>query len=83
MDLFKADTRDGSVRYPHNDMIVVISELHPFYAGLVRYIPIRTYINSVTQRREQVVAFARKLEAGWAAFNRSPLIRLDRALPSF
>jgi hypothetical protein len=83
MDLFKADMRDGSVRYPHNDMIIVISELHPFYAGLIRYIPIRTYINSVTQHRERVVAFAKRLEAGWAAFNRSPLIRLDRTVPTF
>jgi hypothetical protein len=81
MDLFKTDPR-GSVRYPHNDLIIVLSELHSFHIGLVRCLPIRKYINSVTQHRARVSEFAGKFEAGWAAFNRVPLIRLDRPLPS-
>jgi hypothetical protein len=74
-DLFKTDTRDGSVRYPHYDMIIVISELHPVHVGLTKYIPTKRYINSTARQRERAIAFSEKLTAGWAAFNGVPLIR--------
>jgi len=75
-DLFKNDTLDGSVRYPHNDMIIVISELHPVHVGLTRYLPIKRYINSTARQRDRAIAFSEKLQAGRAAFNRTPLIHL-------
>jgi hypothetical protein len=75
-DLFKNDTLDGSVRYPHNDMVIVISELHPVHVGLTRYLPIKRYINSTARQRDRAIAFSEKLQAGWAAFNRAPLIHL-------
>ena len=73
-DLFKIDSRDGSVRYPHNDMIMVISELHPVHIGLMRYLPTKRYINSTARQRERVIAFSDRLTAGWAAVNRALLI---------
>jgi hypothetical protein len=82
-DLFKTDSRGGSVRYPHNHMIMVISELHPVHVGLTRYLPTRRYVNSTARQRERAIAFTDKLTADWAAFNRAPLIRLDRAIPTF
>jgi hypothetical protein len=82
-ELFKTDSRGGSVRYPNNDMIMVISELHPVHVGLTRYLPMRRYVNSTARQRERAIAFSDKLTADWAAFNRAPLIRLDRAIPTF
>lgn len=74
-DLFKIDNRDGSVRYPHNDMIMVISELHPVRIGPTTYLPTKRYINSTARQRERAIAFSDKLTASWAAFNGMPSIR--------
>ena len=74
-DLFKIDSRDGSVRYPHNDMIMVISELHPVHVGLTRYLPTKRYLNSTARQRERAITFTDTLTAAWAAFNGVPEIR--------
>jgi hypothetical protein len=74
-DLFKVDNRDGSVRFPHNDMIMVISELHPVRIGPTTLLPTRRYVNSTARQRERAIAFTDKLTAAWAAFNGVPEIR--------
>jgi hypothetical protein len=68
-DLFKVRNRDGSVRFPHNDMVMVISELHPIRIGSATLLPTRRYVNSTARQREQAIAFTDKLTAAWAAFN--------------
>jgi hypothetical protein len=74
-DLFKVDNRDGSVRFPHNDMIMVISELHPVRIGPTTLLPTRRYVNSTARQRERAIVFTDKLTAAWAAFNGVPEIR--------
>jgi hypothetical protein len=73
-DLFKVDN-SGSVRFPRNDMIMVISELHPVRIGPTTLLPTRRYVNSTARQRERAIAFTDKLTAAWAAFNGVPEIR--------
>src|SRR5207253_667867 len=66
MDLFKTNVKNGSVRYPNNDLIIYLSEIHPIYIGTTRIFPVKTYINSVTKQRETMLAFSEKFTAAWA-----------------
>jgi hypothetical protein len=74
-DLFEIDSRDGSVRFPHNDMIMVISDLHPVRVGPTTFLPTKRYVNSTARQRERAITFTDELTAAWAAFNGLPEIR--------
>jgi hypothetical protein len=68
-DLFKTDSTDGSVRFPHHDMIMVISELHPVRIGPTTLLPTPRYVNSTARQRDRAIAFTEKVTTAWAAFN--------------
>lgn len=77
--LFKRDEISGGVRYPHNDVVIVISELHPILIGAAKFHRIEIYTNSVTTNRSSALAFANILRQRWAAFNGEPLVQLPSA----
>ena len=70
-------TSDGSLRYPHNDGVVMISEAHVDKTEGLRGAP--CYSSPTPQARDEnlVREFSEALIHGWAAFNGLPVKRQD------
>jgi hypothetical protein len=73
-ELFKKSAIDGSVRYPHNQVVILISELHPIGKGAVKLLPIETYVNGAGMEPQPAIAYCEMLKARWAQFNGVPLV---------
>jgi hypothetical protein len=72
--VFQKKTRNGTLRYPHNDGVVVISEAHALVSPEGRGMPCFAAITPQGRARE-VVAFSDALIYAWAAFNNLPILR--------
>jgi hypothetical protein len=68
---------DGSVRYPNNDGVVMISEAHVDISGRGRGAPCFSSPTPHTKSEQTVRALSDSLIQGWAAFNGVPLVRQD------
>jgi hypothetical protein len=68
---------DGSIRYPNNDGVVIISEAHTDISGSGRGAPCFSSPTPHTKSEEIVRAFSDSLIQGWAAFNGVPLVRQE------
>lgn len=66
---FAKQRDDGSVRYPHNDGVVVISEAHTDVSQGGRGVPCFSWPTPHTKSAEFVNAFSESLVHGWVAFN--------------
>ena len=66
---------DGSYRYPHNQGVIVLSELHPIKTGNGgQMMPILPMFKSEDKRQKQFDAFTQEFMTLWAQFNRVPLV---------
>ncbi len=62
--------RDGALRYPHNDVVIIISEAHKIKGlSTVPTIPILMVVSASRKRGDIALAFANDLARNWAAFN--------------
>lgn len=68
---------DGSIRYPNNDGVVMISEAHVDIGGRGRGAPCFSSPTPHTKSEETVRALSDSLIQGWAAFNGVPVVRQD------
>jgi hypothetical protein len=68
---------DGSVRYPNNDGVVMISEAHTDISQRGRGAPCFSSPTPHTKSESLVRAFSDALIQAWAAFNGVPLVRQD------
>lgn len=68
---------DGSVRYSHNDGVVMISEAHTDVSKNGRGAPCFSSPTPHTKSDQLVRAFSDSLVQSWAAFNGIPLVRQD------
>jgi hypothetical protein len=68
---------DGSIRYPHNDGVVMISEAHTDISQRGRGAPCFSSPTPHTKSEQLVRAFSDSLVQAWAAFNGAPLLRQD------
>ena len=69
---------DGSVRYPHNDGVVMISEAHRDVSSRNgRGAPCFSAPTPHTKSEQLVRAFSDSLVQSWAAFNGVPVVRQD------
>jgi hypothetical protein len=68
---------DGSVRYPHNDGVIVISEAHTDVSQGGRGAPCFSSATPHTRSEQRVNEFSESLVQGWAAFNGLPLVRQE------
>ena len=68
---------DGSIRYPHNDGVIMISEAHTDVSRRGRGAPCFSSPTPHTKSEERVRAFSDSLVQAWAAFNGAPLVRQD------
>ena len=67
---------DGSLRYPHNDAVMLISESHPIdMPGVRKAFPILNFIALDTPSRHAPADALEMLQTRWARFNGVPLIR--------
>lgn len=73
-ELFKRSSIDGSVAYPHNQVVMLISELHPIGRGPIKLLPIETYVNSAGMDPRPATTYCETLKVRWARFNHVPLI---------
>jgi hypothetical protein len=70
-------TDDGSIRYRHNDGVVIISEAHTDVSRRGRGAPCFSSPTPHTKSEQLVRAFSDSLVRAWAAFNGVPLVRKD------
>jgi hypothetical protein len=68
---------DGSIRYPNNDGVVMISEAHTDISQRGRGAPCFSSPTPHTKSETLVRAFSDALIQAWAAFNGVPLVRQD------
>jgi hypothetical protein len=68
---------DGSLRYPHNDGVVMISEAHVDKTGGRRGSPCYSSPTPHARNEKLVRAFSETLIHDWAAFNGVPVKRQD------
>jgi hypothetical protein len=68
---------DGSVRYPNNDGVVMISEAHTDISQRGRGAPCFSSPTPHTKAESLVRAFSDALIQAWAAFNGVPVVRQD------
>lgn len=72
-DLFKR-RNDGSVRFIHTDIVIVIYDLHTVDVGGQKFPRIESYTNSVSRNRDSAERFARELKQRWIAFSGRPYV---------
>jgi hypothetical protein len=68
---------DGSIRYPHNDGVVMISEAHTDLSERGRGAPCYSSPTPHTKSEALVRAFSDSLIQAWATFNGTRLVRQD------
>jgi len=68
---------DGSIRYPNNDGVIMISEAHTDVSIRGRGAPCFSSPTPHTRSEKVVRAFSDALIQAWAAFNKAPLVRQD------
>jgi hypothetical protein len=68
---------DGSIRYPNNDGVVMISEAHTDVSRRGRGAPCFSSPTPHTRSEPVVRAFSDALIQAWAAFNKVSLVRQD------
>lgn len=68
---------DGSIRYPNNDGVVMLSEAHTDVSRRGRGAPCFSSPTPHTRSEPVVRAFSDALIQAWAAFNKVPLVRQD------
>jgi hypothetical protein len=66
---------DGSIRYPNNDGVIIISEAHTDSSGGGRASPCFASPTPHSKSEPVIRAFSESLMQGWAAFNEVPLVR--------
>ena len=74
---FQKRSEDGSLRYPHNDGVILISEAHAADTPNGTRIPIISFTSPHGRANEQFVQFCDVFLMAWAKFNGVPLIKLD------
>ncbi len=75
--VLKKRREDGSIRYPNNDGVVMISEAHTDVSGKGRGAPCFSSPTPHTGSEQIVRAFSDALIQAWAAYNKVPLVRQD------
>jgi hypothetical protein len=78
---FQRRSRDGSLRYPHNDGVILISEAHAANTPNGIRIPIVPFTSPHGRANEQFTQFRNVLFEAWAKFNGIPLIKLNNSPP--
>jgi hypothetical protein len=68
---------DGSIRYPNNDGVIMISEAHTDISEAGRGAPCFSSPTPHTKYERVVRDFSNSLIQAWAAFNNVPLVRRD------
>jgi hypothetical protein len=73
-NVFRKVTENGSLRYPHNNGVVLISEAHVADVSPVKVFPIMTFISPHGRGAAEFGNFSGMLMKRWAEFNGVPLI---------
>jgi hypothetical protein len=78
-EMLKKRTPEGRIRFPEIAVIWIINETH--FAQLtpsLRGIPSIIFVNNYVKDSAGVEVFANTLQAKWAAYNRLPIIEIDK-----
>jgi hypothetical protein len=73
--VLKKKREDGSIRYPNNDGVVMISEAHTDISSRGRGAPCFSSPTPNTKSEQAVRAFSDAIIHAWTAFNKVPLVR--------
>jgi hypothetical protein len=76
-EVLKKRRGDGSIRYPNNDGVLMISEVHTDISQRGRGAPCFSSPTPHTRSETVVRAFSDAFIQAWAAFNGVPLVRQD------
>jgi|ERR1700733_288232 len=59
---------DGSPRYPHNDLAITITEIHPVHVGTSSFARFEAVISPTASNRELALSFAERLKERLSAY---------------